>query len=44
MSIKAKAIKTLYNAKRISLMGVRQAVIDNIITEQEFKLITGEDY
>lgn len=44
MSAKAKAIKTLYKAKRITLDGVRQAVVDKIITEQEFAEITGEEY
>ena len=36
MSAKAKAIKTLYRAKRITLDGVKQAVVDKIITEAEY--------
>lgn len=44
MSIKAKAIKTLYKAKRITLDGVKQAVKDGIITEAEYKEITGKVY
>ena len=44
MSAKAKAIKTLYRAKRITIDGVRQAVMDGIITAQEFEEITGEEY
>lgn len=44
MSAKAKAIRTLYRAKRINLDGVKQAVVDIIITEDEYKTITGEDY
>lgn len=44
MSVKAKAIRTLYRAKRINLDGIRQAVVDGIITEVEYKSITGEDY
>ena len=44
MSAKAKAIQTLYKAKRINLVGVRKAVSDGIITEVEYKVITGEDY
>ncbi len=44
MSAKAKAIKTLYKAKRITLEGVRQAVWDGIITKDEFKEITGRKY
>lgn len=44
MSVKAKAIRTLYRAKRITLEGVKQAVVDNILTEEEYKLITGQEY
>lgn len=44
MSAKAKAIRTLYRAKRINLDGVKQAVADGIITAGEYKEITGEDY
>ena len=44
MSARAKAIRTLYRAKRITLDGVRQAVVDKLITEVEYKAITGEDY
>ena len=44
MSAKAKAIRTLYRAKRITIDGVKQAVVDVIITEDEYKTITCEDY
>ena len=44
MSVRAKAIRTLYRAKRITLDGVRQAVVDGIITATEYAEITGEDY
>lgn len=44
MSAKAKAIKTLYRAKRITIDGVRQAVVDGLITAEEFTEITGEAY
>lgn len=44
MSAKAKAIRTLYRAKRITLDGVKQAVVDNLITTEEYKEITGVDY
>jgi hypothetical protein len=44
MSAKAKAIQTLYKAKRINLNGVRKAVSDGIITEAEYTEITGEEY
>ena len=41
MSVKAKAIRTLYRAKRITIEGVRQAVVDGLITEAEYTEITG---
>lgn len=44
MSAKARAIRTLYRAKRITIDGVKRAVMDNVITEVEYKTITGEDY
>lgn len=44
MSTKAKAIRTLYRAKRITLDGVKQAVADGIITAAEYTMITGEAY
>lgn len=44
MSAKAKAIKTLYKAKRIDLDGVKQAVRNKIITAEEYKEITGSVY
>lgn len=40
MSAKAKAINTLYKAKRITIEGLRRAVVDGIITESEFLQIT----
>jgi hypothetical protein len=44
MSVRAKAIRTLYRAKRITLDGVKQAVGDGIITEAEYTEITGKEY
>ena len=44
MTAKAKAIRTLYRAKRITKDGVKQAVIDGVISETEYKEITGEAY
>ena len=44
MSVRAKAIRTLYRAKRIDLEGVKRAVADGLITAAEHKTITGEDY
>ena len=44
MSVKAKAIRTLYRAKRITIDGVKQVVADGIITEAEYTEITGKEY
>lgn len=44
MSAKAKAVRTLYRAKRITLDGVKQAVADKLITAEEYFKITGEVY
>lgn len=44
MSAKAKAVRTIFRAKRITIDGVRQAVVDGLITEAEYKTITGEVY
>ena len=44
MNAKAKAIKTLYNAGRISLDGVKEAVVSGVITGEQYTEITGKDY
>ena len=44
MSVQAKAIRTLYRANRITLEGVKQAVVNNLITAEEYQQITGEAY
>ena len=44
MSTKAKAIRTLYRAKRITIDGVKQAVVDGLISEVEYETITGKAY
>ena len=44
MSPRAKALQNLYRRGKIIIDGLQQAVRDNVITEEEFKLITGEDY
>lgn len=44
MSVRAKAIQTLYRVKRITIEGMKQAVADKIITAAEYEKITGEAY
>ena len=43
MSVQAKAINTLYKAKRITLEGVKVALLNKIITESEYAEIVGKD-
>ena len=44
MDVKAKAIRTLYRANRITINGVKRAVVEDIITAEQYAEITGEDY
>lgn len=44
MSEQAKALKTLYMANLITDWGVRRAVTKGIISEDEYKKITGVQY
>jgi hypothetical protein len=44
MTTKAKAIRTLYRANRITIEGVREAVVNGLISEAEYKEITGVQY
>lgn len=44
LSSKAKAIQTLYKLGRIDIKGMLDAVTTNVITEDEYKLITGFTY
>lgn len=41
MSIKAKALRTLYRRHRIPLSGVQEALADGIITQDEYDWIVG---
>ena len=44
MKINVKAVKTLYRAKRVTLESVKKLVTDELITEAQYKEITGDDY
>lgn len=44
MSAKAKAIQTLYRANRINIEGVKKAVVDGVITKEQYAEITGKEY
>jgi len=44
MSKTAKAFKMLYEKGRISIGAVRQAVLDGVLTAEEYEWVTGEPY
>ena len=44
MSPRAKALNNLYKRGKVTIEGLRQAVVDGTITAEDFKLITGIDY
>lgn len=44
LSSKAKALQTLYRLGRIDIEGMLDAVAANVITEDEYKQITGFTY
>lgn len=44
MSPKAKALFNLYRRGKVTIAGLREAVSDLVITEEEFYMITGEKY
>lgn len=44
MSARAKAMANLYRRKRIAKDGLKKAVVDGVITPEEYEEITGEAY
>ena len=38
------AFKNMYQHNLVPIGGVRQAVLDGVLTEADYKEITGEDY
>lgn len=44
MKINVKAMKTLLKAKRVTVDDLKIAALKGIITKEQYKLITGEDY
>ena len=44
MSARAKAMENLYRRNKITKEGLRQAVVDGVITAEEYTEITGKDY
>lgn len=44
MKINVNAMKTLLKAKRVTVDDLEIAVLKGVITKEQYKLITGEDY
>ena len=44
MSNMARAFQTLYRMRRVTLDGLKQAVVDRTITAEEYQCITGREY
>ena len=44
MSQRAKALAGLYRRKKVTKDGLRRAVEDNVITAEEYRIITNEVY
>ena len=42
MSPRAKALRNLYRRHKITIEGLHQAVVDGVITPEEYELIVGE--
>ena len=44
MSNMARAFQVLYRMHRVTLDGLKRAVVDGVITAEEYKSITGREY
>lgn len=44
MSARARALQNLYRRGKITIDGLQQAVRDNVITAEEYEIITGKPY
>ena len=44
MSARAKAMANLYRRQKITKEGLKQAVVDSVLTAAEYQEITGEAY
>lgn len=44
MKINVKAMKTLLKAKLVTVDDLKIAVLKDVLTKEQYKLITGEDY
>lgn len=44
MNVRAKAMANLHQRNKITKEGLKQAVLDNVITPEEYQEITKEQY
>ena len=44
MNINVNAMKTLLKGKRVTVDDIKIAVLKGVITKEQYKLITGDDY
>ena len=44
MSARAKAMASLYRRNKVTKEGLKQAVVDGVLTAAEYQEITGEAY
>ena len=44
MSNMARAFQVLYRMHRVTLDGLKRAVVDGVFTAEEYKSITGREY
>lgn len=44
MKINVNAMKTLLKAKRVTVDDLKIAVLKGVITKEQYRLITGDDY
>ena len=44
MSARAKALANLYRRNKVTKDGLKQAVVDGVITAEQYQEITGEAY
>ena len=44
MNVRVKALANLYRRNKVTKEGLRQAVLDNVITTEEYHEITKEQY
>lgn len=44
MNAKVKALESLYRRKKITKDGLKKAVVDGVLSAEQYKELTGEDF